>query len=114
MREVLVGLGVPREDTFLELASLTTAENARFTAELLLAAGLERVAIVSCDWHVERAARSFAVYGLEVTTLAAPTPPSSGWARLRRHLHEVVSSRLDARTWPAPGLRSAGGREEGA
>lgn len=59
---------VPR---WVETRSNTTLENARYSAELLRAAGIKRIALVSQGWHLRRALPFFQRQGLEVT--AAPT-----------------------------------------
>ena len=58
-----------------EPRSHNTAENARFSAEILLAAGVRRIALVTHSWHMPRALRSFSQYGLEV--IPAPTGQST-------------------------------------
>ncbi|HEX8987078.1 MAG TPA: YdcF family protein [Rhodocyclaceae bacterium] len=56
---------------WVEGASLDTADNARFSAPLLRAAGVSRIALVSDAWHLKRAVPLFHAQGLEV--LPAPT-----------------------------------------
>ncbi len=97
MRDALAGLGVPRDRAILELASLTTTENARFTAELLVPRGLCTIGIVTCDWHLARATRSFLAFGFQVVGLPAPSPPATPLVRVRRGVHEACSTWLDAR-----------------
>jgi len=58
-----------------EERSRTTHENALFTAELLRAAGIDRVALVSHAWHLPRAVSAFERTGLSV--LPAPTAPAA-------------------------------------
>lgn len=58
-----------------EERSRTTEENALFTAELLRAAGIQRVALVTHAWHMPRARIAFERTGLSV--LPAPTAPAS-------------------------------------
>lgn len=61
--------GVPVR--WIDNASRTTRENARFAAQQLLAAGLRRVVLVTDGWHSARAGAEFERNGLEV--IPAPT-----------------------------------------
>jgi uncharacterized SAM-binding protein YcdF (DUF218 family) len=54
-----------------EHQSRNTAENARFSQELLAEAGIRHVYLVTHAWHMRRAARSFESVGIKVTP--APT-----------------------------------------
>ncbi|EPC03372.1 hypothetical protein L861_17675 [Litchfieldella anticariensis FP35 = DSM 16096] len=88
LREVF---GVPT--AWQEGRSQTTAENARYSAELLQAAGIQRVALVSQAWHLPRAVPEFTRAGLEV--IPAPTefasPPPDGlraWLPRAYHLRQ--------------------------
>ena len=56
---------------WVEARSNTTLENARYSAGLLHAAGIKRVALVSQGWHLRRALPFFQRQALDVT--AAPT-----------------------------------------
>jgi uncharacterized SAM-binding protein YcdF (DUF218 family) len=56
---------------WVESASRDTAENAAYSASLLKAAGISRIALVSHAWHLPRALDDFRRQGLEV--VAAPT-----------------------------------------
>lgn len=73
---------------WVETASRTTAENARFSADLLRAAGITRVLLVTHGFHIPRAAARFEHAGLQV--IAAPT----GFQGLRRFdwLHLVPTA----------------------
>lgn len=55
-----------------ERKSLDTAENARFSAEVLREAGVTSIYLVTDAWHMRRSLLAFAPTGLHVT--AAPTP----------------------------------------
>lgn len=78
---------------WMEGRSGDTTENARFSAEMLGASGIERVALVSQAWHLPRAQAAFERAGLLVTP--APTefasPPPAGlaaWLPRVYHLHQ--------------------------
>ncbi|MEQ6918097.1 YdcF family protein [Halomonas aquatica] len=78
---------------WMEGRSSDTAENARYTAEMLGADGIDHVALVSQAWHLPRAVAEFERAGLSVT--AAPTefasPPQGGiddWLPRAYHLHQ--------------------------
>jgi cyclophilin family peptidyl-prolyl cis-trans isomerase len=73
MREELVRAGVPADAIVRERCSLSTRENARFTAALLRRRGMRRVTVVTCDWHLPRALAAFRRAGLEVEGFAAPS-----------------------------------------
>jgi uncharacterized SAM-binding protein YcdF (DUF218 family) len=56
---------------WIEDRATDTVENARFSAGLLKAQGVERIALVTTAWHMPRARLCFEQAGLQV--LAAPT-----------------------------------------
>lgn len=56
---------------WVESASRDTAENAAYSATMLKAAGVKRIALVSHGWHLPRAVELYERQGLEV--LSAPT-----------------------------------------
>lgn len=87
--------GVPRDRIYPELASLTTAENAVFTAALLERIGAERAIVVTCSWHMPRALACFRAAGVRCVALPAPAPPASFVTTARRAVHEALSGRLD-------------------
>lgn len=68
---------------WIENRSLDTAENAAYSAPMLKAAGIQRIALVSHAWHLPRAVPLFERQGFVV--LPAPTAfhslPQSPWAR---------------------------------
>ncbi len=59
------------EVRWIESRSANTRENARFTAELLLPLGIERILLVTHAWHQPRAIAAFESAGFAVTP--APT-----------------------------------------
>ncbi|WP_104203777.1 YdcF family protein [Billgrantia saliphila] len=78
---------------WLEGESRSTAENARFSAEMLRADGIDSVALVSQAWHLPRAVAEFEAAGLAV--VPAPTeftsPPPEGleaWLPRAYHLNQ--------------------------
>jgi len=94
----LVRLGIPERAIERELWSLSTCENARYTARILRARGQRRVALVTCDWHMPRALASFSLAGLEALALPARTPEGRPVHRCR--LRERMSWHLDRwMTW---------------
>lgn len=95
----LVSRGVPPSALISEWWSMSTAENARYVAELLLP--LRRhVGVVTCDWHMDRARRCFEHAGFRVHSLPAPSPHRPSARRLGRQVRERLSWLLDRRaTW---------------
>lgn len=87
---------------WVEPASHDTWENARFTAAMLLPAGIRSVYVVTHSWHMRRALLAFAGTGLTVTP--APLPPDraitfhlgllvprvAGWRNSYFALHEWI------------------------
>lgn len=80
-------------ELLLERDSQTTRENALYSAQLLGERGLSRVGLVTCDFHMTRAAFLFRRAGLDVLPLPA-VHPRSPQDRLRLLLRE----------WGATGL----------
>ncbi|MBK5914657.1 YdcF family protein [Rhodocyclus purpureus] len=70
MRVLLRDLGVADADMLLEEDSRNTRQNARFSAELLRARGIDRILLVTSALHMQRAVRLFAAEGL--TVIPAP------------------------------------------
>jgi uncharacterized SAM-binding protein YcdF (DUF218 family) len=92
LSDMLVALGVPRRAIVRELCSLSTIENAAYSAELLRAAELSRVGIVTCDWHMERALACFESVGV----VARPFPAAAPLTEVSRRMKHVLER---ARTW---------------
>ena len=91
MADALVDAGVPRALVFRELWSMTTRENARYAARWLAARGHREIALVTCDWHMPRAARLFRDAGLFVTPLPAEAPPAGVRLSTYRRVREWLS-----------------------
>ena len=91
----LVEQGVPETALERETRSLSTRQNAHYAAELLLPRGLSRVWLVTCDWHMPRALRSFEGAGFRAEPLPASSPAISNGALLFRSGRERVSLLLD-------------------
>ena len=76
MMDDLVRSGVPAAAVVRERCSLTTRDNARLSAQLLRRRGpLGRVTLVTCEWHMARAAALFRREGLDVQPMPAAAPP---------------------------------------
>jgi uncharacterized SAM-binding protein YcdF (DUF218 family) len=84
MARELVRAGVPEGAVVRERCSLSTRDNARYTAAVLARRGLRRATVVTCSWHLPRAVAFFADEGLAVEAVAArdgalPPWPSRVW-----------------------------------
>lgn len=93
--EGLVERGVPRACVLLERESLTTHGNARGVAQLLRQRPAARLGLVTCDWHMRRALRSFHLAGLEALPVPAASPARPLPVKLGRHLRERASQLLE-------------------
>lgn len=99
IRGELVRAGVPRDAIIEELWSLTTLENAIFSAGILRRIGASSVALVSCAWHLPRAALNFRGAGVAVVAALPTDAPRAGvLQRAWQQGHEIVCEQLDART----------------
>ncbi len=67
LRDALVDRGVPARAIHVELWSMTTYENAVFSAALLGQLGARSAIVVTCSWHAPRALMSFRSAGVRVT-----------------------------------------------
>ncbi|MEH6590021.1 MAG: YdcF family protein [Halioglobus sp.] len=76
MELFLLDLGVPQSAIVLEQRSRNTAENARYTAQLLEELGKNDILLVTSATHMERARRHFESQGLKV--IPATTDYRSG------------------------------------
>jgi uncharacterized SAM-binding protein YcdF (DUF218 family) len=80
MRQAALAHGVPQTALLVDPLSRNTFENARETARLLGARGLDCVLMVSDCAHLRRAAVLFRLAGLRVTGRAGVPAPSLGRA----------------------------------
>lgn len=76
MRDMLTDLGVQQDRIILEDKSKTTRENFRNALKIIENMGLEKphTAMLSSDFHLLRASLLAKKCGLQVTTIAAPSP----------------------------------------
>ena len=96
--EALALRGVPKEAILVEMWSLTTYENAVFSAAMLRKLHARSAAIVSCSWHVPRALQSFRAAGVEA--LAWPRDRAPG-------LYDRVAERF-RRAYDGLAMKSTG------
>ena len=94
MRDLIVR-ALPAVEVLLELRSLTTAENALFSAKMMRDIGARTALVASCGWHLPRALADFRRAGIDA--LAPPaawidSPPPSWRTRTR----ELACDWLDA------------------
>lgn len=89
--------GVPETAIVRERCSLDTRDNARFAAELLARHDVRDVLVVTCEWHLPRAARLFEDAGLRVEGVGVATPRASILHRAYVTVRERISSWKDAR-----------------
>jgi uncharacterized SAM-binding protein YcdF (DUF218 family) len=71
MAEILILLGVPQEDMWLELESQNTYENALYSHKILEEKGIKRIILVTSAMHMPRSAALFEHQGVKV--IPAPT-----------------------------------------
>lgn len=102
MVELLRELGVPREAVVREVRSFDTRENARYSAEILRARGIDTAVVVTSSVHLRRAVAAFTREGIAPIPAAAEVrgrasiqldmllPSSSGMQRAHLALHELL------------------------
>lgn len=74
MLKLLATGGVPRQGLDAENCSLTTPQNAQFTAAILKARGTDSVILITDAPHLQRAMWDFAAVGLQVIPKSVPVP----------------------------------------
>lgn len=89
-------LGVPSKAILLEMSSMNTDENARFSSNILRKRGINRILLVTDPIHMFRAKESFQYYGI----FADPVPTvgkeligkeaRGRWNLFHRVLHEYI------------------------
>lgn len=83
MAEILMMMGVPEEDIWLQPESQNTQEDAAYSAQMLKEKGAERVLLVTSAMHMPRSVALFRHLGIEV--IPAPTDytvTQSGWENM--------------------------------
>lgn len=73
MRDYLIAKGVPEGDILVDPDSYNTRQNIRNAAKLLEGRAVERVLIVTSDYHLARAMALAGDEGLNATGLGSPT-----------------------------------------
>lgn len=91
MQQLALGLGVPASACLLEDQSHTTKENARFTAEILKARGIQQVLLVTDGFHLLRSVRLFRRQGVATLPVASKRVLSPG-QRVRAAVREAIAS----------------------
>jgi uncharacterized SAM-binding protein YcdF (DUF218 family) len=79
MARELVARGVPEGAIARERCSLSTRDNARFSAETLGRRGIARAGVVTCSWHLHRALALFAREGIDAEGIAARDGQTPRW-----------------------------------
>ncbi|MEP7119871.1 MAG: YdcF family protein [Byssovorax sp.] len=92
----LVLEGVPEAAIVAELCSLSTHENAVFSAAILRRLGARTAAVVTCWWHLPRALENFRAAGVEVLGIPTEVRDLGLYGRAHVTVHEIISSRVDA------------------
>ncbi len=93
MRRALLERGVDARAIVMELCSLTTRENAYFSARLMRQWGAQRAFLATCPWHLPRARRDFERCGVAVVDPPAgwlDPAPASAATRLRESLWRLL------------------------
>lgn len=95
--EIVCGAGVPADSVVRERRSRDTRENARFAASLLRRRGIDRVALVTCAWHLPRATKLFRAAGIDVDGIGVPPVEAGRLTRVYWTVREIVSTWKDTR-----------------
>jgi uncharacterized SAM-binding protein YcdF (DUF218 family) len=84
MARELAWRGVPQRAIVRERCSLTTRDNASFTAAVLARRGIACAAVVTCEWHLPRAVALFGRAGVRAEGVAASDHAAPWTKRLWR------------------------------
>ena len=95
MRDALVKAGVGEERIVRERCSYSTRENALYVRRILGRRGVDEVAIVTCDWHMPRAAALFRAEGLRVREVPVADDGAGRLMRGLRWCRERLAARKD-------------------
>jgi uncharacterized SAM-binding protein YcdF (DUF218 family) len=102
MKDFLINAGVPAERVAVEPEATNTRENARFSASILRAHGIETIVVVTSASHLRRALKNFASAGITAIPAAADVrgfgrlgldallPSSAALANTHVALHEIL------------------------
>lgn len=99
LRAALVARDVPPAAIHPELWSLTTVENAIFSAALLRRLGARTAVVVTCSWHAPRALMSFQAAGIHATPWPRPAVPAPFDRHAERLRHAYDARLLPHTTW---------------
>ncbi len=96
MRRYLMSLGVTEQAIELEVFARSTSENAYFCCRMARARGWNRLAVVTCPWHMPRAMGDFHRCGFSPLLLPAEAADATLRHQLYRSAKERTCSILDA------------------
>ena len=96
LAQELVRQGVPEAAITAELCSLSTHENAIFSAAILRRLGARTAAIVTCWWHVPRALANFRAAGVDAVGIPTDVSDLGLGGRASVVTNEIVSGWFDA------------------
>lgn len=89
MRDWLIAQGVAAEDVIAECASMNTKQNLDF-ARKLLPEGVQRVTVITSDYHLPRALAIARDLGLNADGIGSPCRPEFGFW-IKNHTREVLA-----------------------
>jgi uncharacterized SAM-binding protein YcdF (DUF218 family) len=96
LTDELVRQGVPEAAITAELCSLSTHENAVFSAAILRRLGARTAAVVTCWWHVPRALENFRAAGVDAVGIPTDVRDLGPGGRAHVTTHEIVAGWFDA------------------